>query len=81
MNKVLPFVVGVDVSKATLDVAFEDEAITIKNEKSSIIKQLVKRIAAESTIVVMEATGGYEEMLVTVLHEHEIPLAVVYTQV
>ena len=77
MNKVLPFVVGVDVSKATLDVAFEDEAITIKNEKSSIIKQLVKRIAAESTIVVMEATGGYEEMLVTVLHEHEIPLAVV----
>jgi len=70
-------VVGVDVSKSTLDVAFENEVIKSKNTKSSIIKNVVKRIDRRSTIVVMEATGGYEGLLVTLLHQHDIPVAVV----
>lgn len=70
-------VVGVDVSKATLDVAFENEVIKSKNTKSSIIKNVVKRIERRSTIVVMEATGGYEGLLVTLLHQHDIPVSVV----
>lgn len=82
MNSQYPFshVVGVDVSKDKLDFAFDDETQTrvVKNSKAEIVKELIKRIKnPKSTIVVMEATGGYEERLVTLLHEHKIALAVV----
>lgn len=70
-------VIGVDVSKLKLDIAFGNESFVIKNERFSIVEELVKRIDVSSTIVVMEATGGYEEKLVRILHEHGIPLAVV----
>ena len=73
-------VVGVDVSKDKLDFAFNDDTQTwaIKNTKEEIVRELIKRIKnPESTVVVMEATGGYEERLVTLLHEHQIALAVV----
>jgi transposase len=69
--------VGVDVSKVKLDVAFPDETVTIKNTETAIVKELIGRIDAPSTLVVMEATGSYEERLVTLLHQHHIPLAVV----
>jgi transposase len=72
-------VVGVDVSKAKLDVAFSEneKSVTIKNTETDIVKELIERIDSASTLVVMEATGGYEELLVTLLHQHNIPLAVV----
>jgi transposase len=71
-------VVGVDVSKAKLDVALcENQTVTIKNSNASIVADLIGQIDPESTLVVMEATGGYEKLLVTTLHEHNIPLAVV----
>lgn len=70
-------VIGVDVSKAKLDIAFPEETISIKNTKQDILTELVGRIDSESAIVVMEATGGYEERLVSLLHEHGISLAVV----
>ena len=41
------------------------------------IHQLVSRIKEDSVIVVMEASGGYENLLVKMLHDHEIALAVV----
>lgn len=82
MKSQYPFsqVVGVDVSKEKLDFAFDDDkqTWTIKNTKEQIVKELMKRIKnPKSTIVVMEATGGYEERLVTLLHEHKIALSVV----
>lgn len=73
-------VVGVDVSKDKLDFAFDDDTqtSTLKNTKEQIVKELIKRVKnPKSTIAVMEATGGYEERLVTLLHEHKIALAVV----
>ena len=70
--------VGVDVSKAKLDVAFASgETTAIDYTREAILNELVARIDRESTMVVMEATGGYEEQLVTLLHEHNITLAVV----
>lgn len=71
---------GVDVSKATLDFAFADDrkTLTIGNTQQQIVSQLIGCIDnPESTIVVMEATGGYETLLVTTLHEHNIAVAVV----
>ena len=70
------YVVGVDVSKAKLDVALPNEALTIENNTKAI-QQLVDRMKSDSVIVVMEATGGYENQLVQALHNHGIALAVV----
>lgn len=70
------YVVGVDVSKAKLDIALPEEMLTVKNNTEAI-QQLVDRIGSDSVLVVMEATGGYENQLVQVLHHHGIALAVV----
>ena len=71
--------VGVDVSKATLDFALTDEnSVSIKNTEEQIVSKLIGVITdPSSTIVVMEATGGYEYRLVTSLHQHNIAVAVV----
>lgn len=70
------YTVGVDVSKAKLDIALRDECFTIANSVAAIQK-LIDRIRSDSVIVTMEATGGYENQLVELLHQHGIPLAVV----
>lgn len=73
-------VVGVDVSKGKLDFLLADEKqpLSIKNTQDQIVSKLIGRIKTpRCTIVVMEATGGYESLLVTLLHQHKIPLAVV----
>jgi transposase len=82
MNDQSPFsvFVGVDVSKDKLDVAFADgqETLSIGNSPQQIVAQLIERIKTpHNTLVVMEATGGYEELLVTQLHQHNIAVAVV----
>lgn len=72
--------VGVDVSKAKLDFAFGDGKTSreIKNNREQIVEEFIGRIESPSTtIVVMEATGGYEALLVTLLHAHGIAVAVV----
>lgn len=72
--------VGVDVSKATLDVALSDDepTLSINNTPEQIVSELIGRIKnPQSTVVVMEATGGYEDLLVSLLHRHNIALAVV----
>jgi transposase len=72
--------VGVDVSKATLDFALVDgkKVVSIKNTEKQIVSQLIAIITdRSSTIVVLEATGGYEDRLVTLLHQHNIAVAVV----
>ena len=82
MNNEYPFtqVVGVDVSKAKLDFVLDDgqQPMVINNTPKEIISKLIALIDnPENTIVVMEATGGYEAQLVTLLHQHKIALAVV----
>ena len=47
------YVVGVDVSKAKLDIALPNESLTIANTTKAI-QQLVDRIKPEAVIVVME---------------------------
>jgi transposase len=69
--------VGVDVAKDKLDIAFANEAVlTIKNEASAF-KKLLKNRAVESLCFVMEATGGYEKPLVSFLLTENINVAVV----
>lgn len=81
-NRQSPFsvVLGVDVSKTSLDCAFADGGPTWKvdNTSQKIDADLIARLNDRPhTIVVMEATGGYENILVRLLHQHQIAVAVV----
>lgn len=72
--------VGVDVSKALLDVFFPDSRmrLSIENSEDAIVSNLVKELKTKKDVlVVMEATGGYEFALVNVLAQHQIAVAVV----
>lgn len=71
--------VGIDVSKAHLDVFVRPtgEAFRLKNDDDGIA-ELVKRVAAlKPTLVVMEATGGYEEACSLALALASVRMAVV----
>ncbi len=79
-RKVYSLVIGIDVAKAKLDIAFSSESATetIKHTRTEIVQNLLPKISdRNSTLVVVEATGGYEGLLVDVLHEHQIPVAVI----
>jgi len=72
--------VGVDVAKATLDFVDAEGKLkgSIPNSAEPIVSQLIKAIKdPQSTLVVVEATGGYENLLVTTLQQHGIAVAVV----
>lgn len=81
-KKQLPTVViGIDVSKDSSDVCFLDE-LEHDNHQGHYPKEkykaLVKKIAkAKPTIVVLEATGGYERELATLLFAATIPFRIV----
>jgi transposase len=71
--------VGIDVSKALLDVGFHPSKKTVQvaNDDSGIGGLVAHLRAAMPTLVVMEATGGYEEAVAWALTAAGIPVAVV----
>lgn len=71
--------VGIDVSKAQLDVGFapKSEPLSVCNAEegiSTIVEHLAKR---EVALVVLEATGGFEAPVVAALSAAGIPIVVV----
>jgi len=73
-------VIGIDVSKAKLDIAWGPNGPleTIENTDQDIARLLIKKIEDPvNTLIVMEATGGYESGLVEMLHKSNLSLAVV----
>lgn len=80
-----PIYVGIDVSKATLDVALgtgkeTSEYFQEANDDAGIdrlIARLTPAKGSKPALVVMEATGRYEILVATALAAAEIPLAVV----
>jgi transposase len=71
--------VGIDVSKAQLDVAMRPtgEKQSFTNDKVGI-KALVKRLAKlQPTLIVLEATGGYERLAMRALISVELPAVMV----
>lgn len=72
-------VVGIDVASEKLDVndSASKLATEVTNTCAAIAKQLVARIKdKESTLVICEATGGYEDALVDAMHEAGISVCV-----
>jgi transposase len=71
--------VGIDVSKAQLDVAVHPtgERWEVDNDDAGI-GELVERLCAlNATLIVLEATGGLETPAAIALHAEDLPLAVV----
>lgn len=74
-----PTFVGIDVSKAQLDVALlpTAERWSETNDEAGIA-HLVQRLGAfDPALVVLEATGGLERALTTALVQAQLPVAVV----
>lgn len=71
--------VGIDVSKAQLDIAIRPsgEKACFANDKAGI-KALVKWLASlQPTLIVLEATGGYERQVTRAVVSAELAMAVV----
>ena len=72
--------IGADVSKASIDFRFQDQAFSLPNCSSGFSKLKARLLPLEGKAlahVVCEATGGYQNALVDFLHEHSIPLSVI----
>lgn len=71
--------VGIDVSKARLDIATRPngESWSVPNDDAGISALVEKLRKLQPTLVVVEATGGYELLLVTRCASSGVPLAVV----
>jgi transposase len=69
--------IGIDVSKAKLDVAVEPQVQIWQADNSATgIGSVVKRLGKlKPTLIVVEATGGYEAHLVEALCAAELPVA------
>ena len=71
--------VGIDVSKAYLDVAFRPsgERLRVSNSESGIAELVARLSTMRPTLVVLEATGGYQAAVVASLAIAKVPTAVV----
>jgi transposase len=75
MNKAVVYV-GVDVSKAWLDVAWADRSRRFANNKSGL-NALLRWIQQSPVHLICEASGGYERGLLDVAEQNAIKLSLV----
>src|SRR5205823_9609994 len=71
--------VGIDVSKATLDVAVQPSSAQWQvANRDAALDALVEQLAAlEPERIVLEASGGYELLVVAALANRQLPVVVV----
>ena len=70
--------VGIDVSKATLDIATDTGEIWSCSNQEQDFKELIERLSRQSVgLIVLEASGGYEGAVVANLHAAGLPVFVV----
>ena len=64
--------VGIDVSKASLDVALSPEAkpLVVSNDRAGIEKLLSKLPAPGTCLITLEGSGGYERLVIAELLDH-----------
>ena len=71
--------VGIDVAKDKLDIAVlgETKASQVTNDEKGIINLIKKMQKLAPDLIVVEATGGYQRVVVLGLYEAGLPVAVV----
>ena len=80
----MPLFVGIDVSKVTLDLAARtpdgacpEYVAVLANSEGAIVALTERLRAAAPTLIVLEATGGYERLVVAALAAARLPVIVV----
>jgi transposase len=72
------FYIGIDVSKATLDVAISDhQTFTFSNNENGLKELIQMRLNKKHSLIVLEATGGYEKLTAHYLRRKKFNVAVV----
>jgi transposase len=71
--------VGIDVGKTWLDVALwdNDTVWRVSNDEAGVAKIMDRVAALEPQLIAVEATGGYEQLLVQTMLLNSLPVAVV----
>jgi transposase len=71
--------IGIDVSKATLDVASlpDGESWTVTNDDPGLAELTPRLVALAPALIVLEATGGFEMLAAITLAKAGLPIAVV----
>ena len=71
--------VGIDVAKAQLDIALRPtgERWAVANDDAGIAALVARLQALLPTLIVLEATGGYQRAVVAALAAARLPVAVV----
>lgn len=77
MNDEYLGIVGVDVSKARLDIFFNDEYWSVPNVWASISKLAIKLVDLQPKLIVVESTGGLEHALLVEFSSLGLPVALV----
>lgn len=70
-------IIGIDVSKNSLDGYSLRDNVSWTLPYSPEDQETLSLKLADASLVIVEATGGYQQELVSFLHEHHIPVAVV----
>jgi len=66
---------GIDVSKATLDISLSGQHFKIKNETKAISTFIKTKIACTKVMLcVLESTGGYEKLVTKLLQASDVPV-------
>lgn len=78
MKKAVEIFVGIDVSKAWLDVAVHEQAETVRvsNNEAGLVTLLEHLKKLKPSLVVLEATGGFEMLAVAELSHAKMPVVV-----
>lgn len=80
MKKATELYVGIDVSKAVLDTAVDQEGELWQstNDKKGIAETVAKLAELRPALIVVESTGGLEIRLLTALYEAKLPFCRVH---
>ena len=72
-------IIGVDISKKILDVDWLDKPMSFNNSKEGIDKLITKLSKLNNlSLVICEASGGYEQRLVHACHTANLPIHVAH---
>lgn len=74
MTNISNIFMGIDVSKDTLDISVNHKHFKIKNNKADIKNFIKAKIdkKLDINLCVLESTGGYEKLMITMLNEANI---------
>lgn len=79
MKKAVDIFIGIDVSKAWLDIAVHEQAEAFRTGNEDIgIASLVKRLKElKPTLIVLEPTGGFEKLVIAELAHAGLPVVAI----